>query len=60
MLKDFLLIIEGIICIDDKEIYHILKNTLNDYKTDFKINYQRGMKYECFEQCKNVKIKCNF
>ena len=46
LLKDFLDILEIIIFIEDKKIYHILKNTLQSYKTDYKINYQRNNNYE--------------
>lgn len=46
LLKDFLDILVIIIPIADKKIYHILKNTLQSYKTDYKINYQRNNNYE--------------
>lgn len=46
LLKDFLEILSTIISIEDKKIYHLLKNTLQSYKTDYKINYQRNNNYE--------------
>lgn len=48
LLKDFLGILPTIILIEDKKVYHILQKTLEKYKTDYKINYQRNVKYkEC-------------
>lgn len=48
LLKEFLNIIKAVIEIDDKEEYHLLENTLKDYKTNYKINYQRGYKNEVY------------
>lgn len=42
LLKDFLDIMPTVISIENKEVYHILSNTLEAYKTDYKINYQRS------------------
>jgi len=46
LLKDILAIIKAVILIDDWEVYKILESTLKEYKTNYKINYQRGHKYE--------------
>lgn len=46
LLKNFLDIIQGIISIYDEEMYSILKNILEEYKTDYQINYQRDNNYE--------------
>ena len=48
LLKDFIPIIETIISIDDRKEYHILKDTLEEYKTGYKINYQRNMNCEIY------------
>ena len=48
LLKDFLDILPTIINIEDKEIYHLLEETLKEYKTDYKINYQRTRKCEIY------------
>lgn len=48
LLKDFLAVLPTLITIEDKEVYHILEDTLKEYKTDYKINYQRNNKYEIF------------
>lgn len=46
LLKDFLAILSTIISIEDREVYHLLQKTLEAYKTDYKINYQRNNKCE--------------
>lgn len=48
LLKDFLSLLPTIISIEDKEVYHILEDTLKEYKTDYKINYQRNTNYETY------------
>ena len=48
LIKDFLPVIETIIDIDDKEVYHILEDTLKDYDINYKINLQRNKKCEVF------------
>lgn len=42
LLKDFLDIIQGIINMYNEEIYNILKNVLQEYQTDYQINYKRN------------------
>ena len=44
LLKDFLAVLPTLITIEDKEVYHILEDTLKEYKTDYKINYQKNIK----------------
>lgn len=48
LLKDFLAVISTIILIEDKKVFHILEDTLKEYKTDYKINYQRNQKNEVY------------
>lgn len=46
LLKEFLDVFPTIIVLDDKEVYKILEETLKEYKTDYKINYQRSQNCE--------------
>lgn len=48
LLKNFLDIFPTIIAIEDKKVYHILEDTLKEYKTDYKINYQRNNNCEIY------------
>jgi len=46
ILKSFLVTLPTIISIEDRKVYHLLEKTLQSYKSDYKINYQRNIKYE--------------
>ena len=48
LLKLFLDTWPTIMSIENKEIYKVIEDTLKEYKTDYKINYQRNRKYEVF------------
>lgn len=48
LLKKFMYIIDAIIFVDPKEEYSILEKTLQEYKTDYKINWQRGFNMEVY------------
>lgn len=46
--KEFIPIIQTIITIDDKEIYHIFEDILEENNKNYKVNYSRNINYEAY------------